>query len=309
MNSENRNRSAYIIGLILIGIGLLFLLNTLGIATFRLWYLLSRFWPVILILIGLNIILKKTKLWWLVPILIFILIIGAVLMPGPVLRRFETGSFTFYLNDQNRAVIYSEDRELDSELEKLNLDLKYGANLLDLGRINNNDDLYDINLDYRGERPNIYYNRSNNSAGLQIEQAKKVNIGRGSEKWRVNLTNRVPLDINIRAGAGDIMLDLEDLRVENLDIDAGLGQINIRFPDYNNETEISAGAGNIKLVIPAKTAFRIETNTVLNNINFKEVGLIKVDDDVYQSKNYGEVENLIKIKISTSIGNIKVEHN
>lgn len=309
MNSENRNRSAYIIGLILIGIGLLFLLNTLGIATFRLWYLLSRFWPVILILIGLNIILKKTKLWWLVPILIFILIIGAVLMPGPVLRRFETGSFTFYLNDQNRAVIYSEDRELDSELEKLNVDLKYGANLLDLGRINNNDDLYDINLDYRGERPNIYYNRSNNSAGLQIEQAKKVNIGRGSEKWRVNLTNRVPLDINIRAGAGDIMLDLEDLRVENLDIDAGLGQINIRFPDYNNETEISAGAGNIKLVIPAKTAFRIETNTVLNNINFKEVGLIKVDDDVYQSKNYGEVENLIKIKISTSIGNIKVEHN
>jgi predicted membrane protein len=105
------------------------------------------------------------------------------------------------------------------------------------------------------------------------------------------------------------MLNLEGLKVDNLNIDAGLGQISIRYPDYNNETEISAGASNIKLVIPEETAFRIETSTVLNNMNFEEVGLIKVQDDIYQSMNYGEVENRIKIKLSTSVGNIKVQHN
>lgn len=293
----------------LIGIGLLFLLNTLGIATFRLWYLMSRFWPLILILIGLNIILKKTKLWWIVPILIFIIFIGAVVLPQPVLRRFDTGAFTFYLNNQENSGIYTEDREFDENLEKLNVNLKYGANRLKVERIINEDNLYDVDIDYRGKMPAVYYNKDKEIANLRVEQAKKINVGSGSEKWKVNLTNKIPMDINVSAGAGDLMLDLEGLKIENLNIDAGLGQISIRFPDYNNETEISAGAGNIKLAIPKETSFRIETDTVLNNINFEEVGLIKANDDIYKSMNYGEVENLIKIKLSTSIGNIKVEHN
>ncbi len=105
------------------------------------------------------------------------------------------------------------------------------------------------------------------------------------------------------------MLDLEGLKVDNLEIDAGLDQISIRFPDYNNETEMSLEGGNIKLVILQETAFRIKTTSVLKNINVEEVGLIKVQDDVYQSMNYGEVENRIKIKLSTSVDNIKVEYN
>ncbi len=309
MSNENRNRSAYIMGLFLIGIGLLFLLNSLGIATFRIWYLLSRFWPLILILIGLNIILKKTKLWWIVPILIFVIFIGAIVMPEPMIRRFDTGSFTFYLNDQERSGVYKEDREFDNELNKLKVNLKYGANRLRVGKIINEDNLYDVDIDYRGEVPTVYYNRTNNNGDLRVEQAKKINVGNGSEKWEVNLTNKIPIDINVSAGAGDLMLDLEGLKVDDLNIDAGLGQISIRYPDYNNETEISAGASNIKLVIPEETAFRIETSTVLNNMNFDEVGLIKVQDDIYQSMNYGEVENKIKIKLSTSVGNIKVQHN
>lgn len=309
MSSENRNRSAYITGLILIGIGLLFLLNSLGIATFRIWYLLTRFWPLILILIGLNIILKKTKLWWIVPILIFIIFIGAVVLPEPVIRRFDSSSFTFYLNEQKHSGVYSEDREFDSDLQKLNVDLKYGANRLKVGRNTNEDNLYDVDIDYRGEMPTVSYNRNNNDANLRVEQAKKINVGNGSERWEVNLTNKIPIDINVNAGAGDLLLDLEDLKVDNLNIDAGLGQISIRFPDYNNETEISAGAGNIKLIIPKEAAFRIESSSVLNNVNFEEVGLIKVQDDIYQSMNYGEAENLIKIELSTSVGNIKVEHN
>lgn len=309
MSSENRNRSAYITGLILIGIGLLFLLNSLGIATFRIWYLLSRFWPLILILVGLNIILKKTKLWWIVPILIFIIFIGAIVLPEPVIRRFDSSSFTFYLNEEKQSGAYSEDREFDSDLQKFNVDLKYGANRLKVGRNINKDNLYDVDIDYRGEMPAVSYNRNNSNANLRVEQAKKINVGNGSERWEVNLTNKIPIDINVNAGAGDLLLDLEGLKVDNLDIDAGLGQINIRFPNYNNETEISAGAGNIKLIIPKEAAFRIESSSVLNNVNFEEVGLIKVQDDIYQSMNYGEAENLIKIKLSTSVGNIKVEHN
>jgi|AntRauTorckE6833_2_1112554.scaffolds.fasta_scaffold00288_2 hypothetical protein len=307
--SSGNNRSAYIMGLILIGIGLLFLLNSLGIATFRIWYFITRFWPILLILFGLNLILKKSKLWWVVPILIFVIIIGAVFMPESTLRGINTGFFVFNFGDEAGSGIYQENREYDRSIDNFRVNLTFGANRLNINSLDNNDDLFDLNLDYRGKMPEVIYNKRESRAELLVRQTRQVNVGTGSDIWDINLTKNTPLDINIKGGAGDLLLNLEKLKVDRLNIDAGLGQLNIRYPDYDNETEISAGAGNIKLIVPATAALRIETNTVINSNNFDEVGLIKLYDNVYQSKNYGEVENKIDIKISTSAGNIKVEHN
>jgi hypothetical protein len=309
MSSENNNRSAYIVGLVFIGIGLLFLLNSLGIATFRIWYFITRFWPILLILFGLNLILKKSKLWWVVPILIFIIFIGAVFMPESTLRGINTGFFVFHFGDENRSGIYQENREYDPDISDFRVDLTFGANRLNIGSVENNNDMFDLNLDYRGEMPDVNFDKRDNRAELYVRQKRQVNVGTGSDIWDIDLNENTPLDINIKGGAGDLVLNLEELKVDKLKIDAGLGQLNIRYPDYDNETEISAGAGNIKLQIPSTAALRIETNTVINSNNFEEIGLIKLYDDVYQSKNYGEVENKIDIKISTSAGNIKVEHN
>jgi hypothetical protein len=307
--SSGNNRSAYIMGLILIGIGLLFLLNSLGIATFRIWYFITRFWPILLILFGLNLILKKSKLWWVVPILIFVIIIGAVFMPESTLRGINTGFFVFNFGDEAGSGIYQENREYDRSIDNFRVNLTFGANRLNINSLDNNDDLFDLNLDYRGKMPEVIYNKRESRAELLVRQTRQVNVGTGSDIWDINLTKNTPLDINIKGGAGDLLLNLEKLKVDRLNIDAGLGQLNIRYPDYDNETEISAGAGNIKLIVPATAALRIETNTVINSNNFDEVGLIKLYDNVYKSKNYGEVENKIDIKITTSAGNIKVEHN
>src|SRR6056297_89022 len=307
--SENKNRSAYIFGLILVVVGLIFLLNTLGIATFRIWYFIIKFWPLILIIIGLNMILKKSKLWWIIPILVLVIFVGAIFMPEAVMRRFNTDIFIMDSNNGERAGVYQEDKEYDNEITKFNVELIYGANRLHIDRVRDNDNLYDLDLDYRNAQPNIYYKMFNNKAELKIEQSKKINIGLNSEIWRVGLSGRVPINLNLKAGAGDLILDLKELQVNNLQIDAGLGQLDIKYPDRDNKTIINAGAGNIKLSIPSQTALRIEANSVINNNNFEETGLIKLYKNVYQSKNYGEVQHRIDIKISTSAGNINVEHN
>jgi len=307
--SENKNRSAYIFGLILVVVGLIFLLNTLGIATFRIWYFIIKFWPLILIIIGLNMILKKSKLWWIIPILVLVIFVGAIFMPEAVMRRFNTDIFIMDSNNGERAGVYQEDKEYDNEITNFDIELIYGANRLHIDRVRDNDNLYDLDLDYRNAQPNIYYKMFNNKAELKIEQSKKINIGLNSEIWRVGLSGRVPINLNLKAGAGDLILDLKELQVNNLQIDAGLGQLDIKYPDRDNKTIINAGAGNIKLSIPSQTALRIEANSVINNNNFEETGLIKLYKNVYQSKNYGEVQHRIDIKISTSAGNINVEHN
>ncbi len=308
--NENKNRSAYIFGLILVGVGLIFLLNTLGIATFRIWYFIIKFWPLILIIIGLNMILKKSKLWWIIPILVLVIFVGAIIMPEAVMRRFNTDDiFIMDSNNGEREGVYQEYKEYENGITNFDVDLIYGANRLHIDKVRDNDNLYDLDLDYKNAQPNIYYKVFNNKAELKIEQSKKVNIGLNSKMWRVSLNGRVPININLKAGAGDLLLDLKELQVNNLRIDAGLGQLDIKYPDRDNKTIINAGAGNIKLSIPSQTALRIETNSVINNNNFEETGLIKLYKNVYQSKNYGEVEHRIDIKISTSAGNINVEHN
>lgn len=306
MKNEGKNRSAFIFGLILIGIGLIFLLNTLGIATFRLWYFLSRFWPVLLILFGLNLILKKSKLWWIIPLLIFFIFIGAIIMPNSILRRFDDGLFIYRSSNDKTLNVYQEDRQFDQDLEKLKIDLLYGANRLNINTLNSKNDLFDLRLTYNNERPDLSYQKVNNIGYMKVMQNKTVNIGLDPENWSIDLTKEIPLDISIKAGAGDIWLDLKELKVDNLNIEAGVGQLNITYPNYSSQTEIKAAAGNIKLNIPENAGLRIESKTVINNNNFESIGLIKLYKDVYQSKNYGDVENKINIKISTSASNINL---
>lgn len=60
MNEKNHQHSP-VGALILITIGALFLLNNIGILPFSVWFVLWRFWPVLLILAGIRLILGRGK--------------------------------------------------------------------------------------------------------------------------------------------------------------------------------------------------------------------------------------------------------
>ena len=64
---------------ILIGIGILFLLNNFGIVSWNVWEYIIRFWPVILILIGLQILLGKSYASRIVIVILTIAIVALIL--------------------------------------------------------------------------------------------------------------------------------------------------------------------------------------------------------------------------------------
>jgi len=59
---EKKNISSGIFGLLVLFVGVLFLFNTLGIASKEIWNYVLPFWPVILILVGLKIIAGFSKI-------------------------------------------------------------------------------------------------------------------------------------------------------------------------------------------------------------------------------------------------------
>jgi|GEM_PF-5139070 len=60
MEHEHHHKSP-VGAIILITLGVLFLLSNLGILPISVWFILLRFWPVLLILLGLRIILGRGK--------------------------------------------------------------------------------------------------------------------------------------------------------------------------------------------------------------------------------------------------------
>src|SRR3990172_5801485 len=61
--NNNTYRSSLVGPVILIGFGVILLLNNLGLLSWTIWDTLFRLWPVILIAIGLDILIGRRSLW------------------------------------------------------------------------------------------------------------------------------------------------------------------------------------------------------------------------------------------------------
>jgi hypothetical protein len=66
--TDNRDRS--LIAIILIFIGIIFLGDSLGEDNFNIFFFIRSYWPVLLIIFGFHILLQKSNLWFIVPVIV-----------------------------------------------------------------------------------------------------------------------------------------------------------------------------------------------------------------------------------------------
>ncbi|MCB0184562.1 MAG: hypothetical protein KDE31_09860, partial [Caldilineaceae bacterium] len=100
--------------------------------------------------------------------------------------------------------------------------------------------------------------------------------------------------------------DLQQLNLTGLQVDAGVGKVEITLPLAGNfEGEINGGVGGITIKVPDTMAVRIEASTGIGSINVDN-SLIK-DGNVYQSPAYETAANRVNLTVSGGIGAIAVE--
>ena len=84
--------------------------------------------------------------------------------------------------------------------------------------------------------------------------------GNVRNRWELEFSPRVPLDLNVRAGAGEGELDFTDLMVSELDVDIGAGDFVLRFDAANptpmDHLTLDAGASRIEIVVSGMPALR-----------------------------------------------------
>ncbi len=319
MNQINHQRSLFW-PILLIGIGVIWLLINLEIVPMANPFTLMRFWPIVLVLLGLNLLVGKTST--LASIIIGFLAVGvllAFLIASPKVNVQSGTQPTIEMIKEPIGQAQKAEFHLNLSSYPVNISTVKDTNQLfegeigAYGKINfsvSGDQTRRIFLDHTGS-PDIWFN---------------MPLTRLPLKWDIGLNPSVPMGLSIDGGSGSADIDLSSMNLTDTDIDVGSGSITVTLPtnpngyladlvggsgslhvritdNQNLNLNLDGGSGSIDIYLPANSAVRVE---VLDNgsgslsLPFR---LIKIqngedhDEGVWQTKNYDEENYGILIKI------------
>jgi hypothetical protein len=305
---RDRRPHAPVLGpVLLIGAGVIFLLNNLNVLPWSIWGQLWRLWPLILIAIGLDLLLGRRNP--LVSLLVVLVVLaagigivfsyGGLQSPGNVTQS----ALSVPLNSAKSA-----DVRIEMGVGQLNVDgnMSGSSNLLATGTlgyyqnnkqpeqaISTNGDTIHLNLVQRDDNVNF----------IPFFGKDKDHLD-----WNIHLNPGAPTSLDVQTGAGNSTLDLEKLKVTELNVERGIGNVEVTLPAEagSSSVTVQSGVGNARIVVPGGVAARITVHSGIGKVNVGD-GFTKVDDRTYQSLDYSSsAKNKLDLDIEAGIGNVNV---
>ncbi|MDD3531772.1 MAG: DUF5668 domain-containing protein [Candidatus Shapirobacteria bacterium] len=281
--------------LILISLGLLFLLNNLGLLSWSAWNILWRFWPIFLILSGLELVLGDSS--WSKVILATVCLITleaalffTIIWPKPesVFKQSFRDRAVFWSqkifpkNKEQEFVITNESYpSIDQRILKVNV----GLGRLTIADQEENPNLFYLRTQYQdpfgvprvtsdlGSDKNITISFDNRHNGLTIPSRLTNQINYQIILGQVNLPTRLYL----KMGAGQADIGLNQIITRIISLETGAGQISLRLSESalpEEKLAINLGAGKIKISLPQNSQINLDYNIGAGKIvvNQDEIG-------------------------------------
>jgi hypothetical protein len=295
MNEKNfpKKRHTSIWGIILLFLGVVFLLQNFNIIPSGLWVIAWRFWPLILIIFGINIIVGQDKPWLTAAITVALLVFGilAALLLYPRISE-EIVRYSIPRGDYKEAVV-----ELDFSAGSLSLSaLPYGS----------------PNLAEADSQGNGLRADSSSRNGIGLLSLKSVSERRmphrmGWNEWNVELARDIPLSIVANLDAADLDFNLSNLNVTRLDLDLDAGNADIVMPSAKGtmHANIKADAANVVITIPEGTAAKIKADVDAGLLDMDESRFIR-EGAYYISHDFNSAKSRLYIEIDLNAGRVKV---
>jgi N-terminal domain of toast_rack, DUF2154/Domain of unknown function (DUF5668) len=300
---EKPKRRGSITGaLFLIGIGVFFLLMNLA-PNFDPWTTLFRYWPIILILLGLGKIwdahrmrqhpeLGDTSSGTIVALLIFLAIIGLAVTVG------RKGSAATVHDSQGIELQGAKSVNASVAMPAGELLLTGGS-----GR------LLDADFNYRAieGKPRVDYSVIGEKGRLDITQDEKhIHIGGRRNDWTLRFGNSIPLDLKVELGAGKSDLDLKDMNVGHLEVNMGVGRMDLDLRGERKEdlqVDVQGGVGSAEIRLPKNVGVYVTASGGVGSVNAHG---LEHDGGAYVNASYGKTHATIHVNVQGGVGSISL---
>jgi hypothetical protein len=211
--------------------------------------------------------------------------------------------------NRSGPVQYSSDSVEMDDSEAVRVDLRMGAG--DLRVTDGAAKLLRADFAYNvpSWKPEVRYNRSGTQGVLTVEQPGKnhtTTLGHTKYSWDLQLNKKVPVDLAVHFGAGQARLDLGSLQLRGVEVDMGVGQLDLDLrgaPRHSYNVAIHGGIGQATVRLSSDAAIYAEAHGGIGGIKVRG---LQHEDGHWVSPSYDRAENKIRIEINGGIGQINV---
>lgn len=297
-------------GTLLLIVGVLGLLQNifgLDIAWNGLW----RFWPLILILLGVSVFLRDAKYRWIV-IAAVAMITGVVVFAS--VQHGCSEMHGFLSEDEEggrprRTVTQAITEDFVPGTTRARLSFEAGAGDFRIG----DSTAHFLSADIRTNAGSYELTRENEEGVEHLRLAPR----NGQIHFRGSMKNTVALrlnpapewDMDFEVGAAAVHFDLTPYRVRRVSIDAGASSVSMRLGDRADTTSVSinTGAASVHLRVPKAASCEIHSDgSALSSHHFS--GFSKVSDGVWRAGD-PKARQHITIDIDCGLSSITVERD
>ena len=312
--STGRVRSGFVlVGLLLVALGALLLLTTTGVVSFGIWLELATYWPILLLLTGMEIVLVQR------PILIRA---GVIALTLAIVAAAAYWSIPEYDPPEPLRASYVEPL---GDARRLQLNMAFLGGDVDLTSGKAGPDSFAglLAADF-GSRPSrVIREQSNRDVQLYLASSgpflrhsshddytrreSRISFPVGLANWNLEMSPNVESDIDIISGATNLNLDLRDLHVRKLAIEAGVSDITLQLPSNAGQThvDISAGAAEVEILVPDNVAAHIDIDSPLGSTLIDPARFTEIND-IYRSANFSKSRNRVWVDVEALSANVTV---
>jgi hypothetical protein len=305
-NDGLRSRSL-VFPVLLVAVGAIFLYRNWHPA-FSPWPVVKTYWPLILVFVGIGKMWDATQrakqsqrpgvsIGSTIGVLAFVLVLVVLLWRG----YGHGGHASGYVRPLDHI---SEIRDLDGAT-LLNAAIEMPAGELNLSGGTSHAVESDFDYSAAWSRPRVEYHVSSGTADLDISQDNHgPALAPEDNTWWLHLNNTVPVDLQIKMGAGQGNLKLREVNLKRVRIDMGAGQINLDISGNRTsdmDVTIHGGVGQAVIRLPKNVGVTVNANGGIGAVTTH--GLHK-DGGEYVNDAFGKSAHTIHVAAAGGIGNI-----
>ena len=308
-------RRPLLIPVALILFGALLLATNLGAVPPDTWRWLPHLWPIVLILLGLELILTGRASWGAAAFLAIVVFLIAgigvgrgAFGPGGAPRFFQTAPVRSAALDQR--LDGAREAEVTISFGAGRLVVSSGASDGYLSQGNATGDPGEIRNSYR-VRDGV------GSLAIRTGDRFRFLGPTGPREARIQLTNAVPIRrLGLRTGASEVEANLGDLQVIDLVLQTGASRATVTLPARGKvSADIQAGASSIVLHVPPSMAADIRVDGGISGIDVDHSRFPPVSSTgvpglgfqaAYRTPSFDSAQDRVTLRIQSGAGSVEV---